>query len=471
MHAAVQLIDRNKTVAVVERNNRLGGHAETYRDPDSGKPVDYGVVIFPPIPAVRDFFGRFDIELLNMSTAGWNEPGEPANGSLPSVGYRSFRRTSDFRTGTIVELPETDPSDALKRMSEILEPYDYILRGPELPNPIPEDLYIPFGAFIEKYDLGDVVPIWYQFSQGMGDLLHMATLYAIKYFNRDDIRHISEGYLTTASGAVADLFAKAGKFIGHDNLFLESTVITTNRHSNTTHTGERELLIATKDAGLRLLSCRQVLFTAPPTPENLGGWDLSRDEQEALAGLTGANGYWTGLVTNVGLNQSTTQWNSAADTPFHVPVLPALYALTPTGVLDDVWTVKFGANDHGRGMPDATVRAYVCAEIRRLQRAVGVPETEPEFLVFSSHTPFMLHATGEAVRDGAITRLAALQGGFGGSMFYSGAAFHTSYSALLWRFNEDEVIPRMLASDTRKGVARARQRHELGKGGSTRQMY
>lgn len=253
MHAAVQLLDRNKTVAVVERNNRLGGHAETYRDPDSGTPVDYGVVIFPPIQSVRDFFGRFDIELLNMSSAGWNRPGEPANMSLPAVGYRSFRRASDFRTGAAVELPEIDPSGALQRMADILERYDYILRGPELPTPVPEDLYLPFGAFIEKYSVCDVVPTWYQFSQGMGDLLHMPTLYAVKYFNLDDIRYSSEGYLTAANGATADLFAKAGEFIGNDNLFLESTVVTTNRKHETTTTSSNasrsEVLIATKDAG------------------------------------------------------------------------------------------------------------------------------------------------------------------------------------------------------------------------------
>jgi hypothetical protein len=39
--------------------------------------------------------------------------------------------------------------------------------------------------------------------------------------------------------------------------------------------------------------------------------------------------------------------------------------------------------------------------------------------------------------------LRGLLGGWGGKMFYSGAAFHTHYSGYLWRYNEDVVIPMM----------------------------
>lgn len=443
-HAAVKLLDRNKTVAVVERNDRLGGHAETYRDPRSQVPVDFGVVIHQPLQVVMDFFWRFEIPLLNMSSVAWNQPGEPANKSLPSVGYMSFRRYSDFRNGLGVERPNIDPTNAFERMAQILSRYESILHGSDLPNPVPEDLYIPLGAFIDKHDLSNVVPTWYQFSQGMGDLLHMPTIYAIKYFNLGDIRALTQGYLTSARGAIAELYEKAGKYIGESNVFLQSTVVAANRRNQTTTTGERELLISTRGAGLKLLSCRQILLTIPPTLANLGGWDLSREEHGVFSQLASANGYWTGLVTNVGLNQTITYVNAAAGTPFHVPVLPALYALTPTGVLDDVWTVKFGSTNTPE-LTEAQVRDHIRDEVYRLQVASGIPVSEIEFLTFVSHSPFMLHVPGEEIRDGFFGRLAALQGGFGGTMFYSGAVFHTHYTALLWRFNEEVVIPLMMA--------------------------
>src|SRR6266508_2386180 len=48
-----------KSVVVLERKERLGGHCETYRDPATGQSIDYGVVVFHDLPGVRDYFARF----------------------------------------------------------------------------------------------------------------------------------------------------------------------------------------------------------------------------------------------------------------------------------------------------------------------------------------------------------------------------------------------------------------------------
>ena len=446
-HAAVLLMDRNKTVAIVGRNDRLGGHAETYIDPVSQTPVDLGVAIHQPIPAVLSFFQRFGVDLLNMATTQWNQPGQPANKSLPSLGYRTFPKYLDFRSGVAVQRPQADPTAAFNRAAEVLARYGCLVRGCSDFNPVPEDLYIPFGAFIEKYGLGDVVPIWYTYTQGMGDLLQNPTVYAIKYFNLDDIKALTQGHLLAASGNTAELYSRVAKYIGESNLFLESTVIAANRGNQTT-TGRREILISTRESGLVLLSCNQVLLTVPPTFENLDGWDLSSEEQDVFSQLSGSNGYWTGLVSNVGLNQSFTYWNAAAKTPFNIPVLPALYSLAPSGVLDDVWVVKFTANTPA--LTDDQVRDYIRAEVRTIQRANCAKVTEIKFPALIPHLPFMLQASGDLIRKGFLGRLSALQGGFGGSMFYSGAAFHTHYTSLLWRFNEEVVIPMMMAASTRR---------------------
>ncbi|KAI1207431.1 uncharacterized protein F4807DRAFT_177693 [Annulohypoxylon truncatum] len=443
VHAAVSLLDMNRTLAIIERNDRLGGHCETWTDPSSGVSVDYGVVIHQPLQAVYDFFNKFNIPLLNMSSVPWNKPGDPANTSLPAVCYNSIREDVDFRDGSSVDRG-IDPGvdDAFSRLGSILSDYPYLLQGYDLPDPIPEDLIIPFGAFLEKHNLTAVIPTYYQFSQGMGNLLDIPTIYVVKYFNLGDLQALSQGYLTAANGDTSMLYRKARDYVGRPNIFLQSTVVSTKRQNTTS--GNLELLISTKGEGLQLLSCKQALLTIPPTLLNLGGWDLSAEEYAVFSQYVNANGYWTGLVTDVGLSQTTTYWNAAAATPFQIPVLPGLYVLTPVGVVDNVWAVKFGSNT--ADLSDDLVQEYIQAQIRTLRSVNNVTTSakEPKFLAFSSHTPFQLQVPPEAIWDGFFGNLTALQGGFGGRMFYSGAAFHTPYSALLWRFNEEVVLPLMM---------------------------
>lgn len=445
VHAAVSLQELNKTVVVVERNSYLGGHAHTYQE--SGLSVDIGVVVFQPIPEVLSFFQKFNVSLLNLNSpeASGNQPGQPANKSLPAISYSTFSEVRDFRDGSIV-IPTApsaeDVGAAFAKFTEVLEQYEYLLNGYDLPDPVPEDLYIPFGAFIKKYNLEAAFPEIFRFSQGMGDLLHVSTIYAIKYFNLDDIKFaFSTGYLTPAHNGTKALYDKAAASIGPSNILLESTIMSTNRQN--TSTGNPELLVSTKQ-GLKLLSCTQILLTIPPTLTNLRGWDLTPEEEAVFSQYTTSNGYWAGLVKNLGLNQTIAIENSAAKTPFNIPVLPSLYALKPVGILDDVWEVKFGANNPT--MTTEQVKSYIEREIATLQTVNNVPVTVPEWLLVDSHTPFHLQVSAEAIKTGFFKELTGLQGGLGGRMFFSGAAFHSQHSSLLWRMNKEVVIPLMLKS-------------------------
>src|SRR5262245_50148167 len=80
-YAAVRLRDMGKSVVVVERKGRLGGHAETFHDPATGIPVDIGVIVFEPEDLVRQYFARFNVPLVPANFAG---------------GETAF---ADFRTG------------------------------------------------------------------------------------------------------------------------------------------------------------------------------------------------------------------------------------------------------------------------------------------------------------------------------------------------------------------------------------
>ncbi|GAB1320330.1 hypothetical protein MFIFM68171_10540 [Madurella fahalii] len=447
VHAAVSLLDLNKTVVVVERKDRLGGNTLTYIDPGTNIPIDVGVVVFQPLPAVLRFFDKFNVSLVNTSTVTLNVPGQPANLSVPAPLYQTIPSFTDLRDGSETTIGQDGVAigEALAGLAAVIAKYAYILDGFQaLPDPVPEDLIMPFGDFMTKYNLTAAIPIVFRIAQGLGSLLQLSTLYVIKYFNLGDVVALSEGYLTQAQGNNSLLYTRATEYLGAQNILFESTVISANRQNAAS--GRPELLVSTP-GGVRLLSCGQIVLTIPPTLANLDGWDLTAEEHAVFSQFNGATGYWTGLVKGVGLNQTVAYRNAASGTPFHLPVLPALYDVAAVGVVDDVWWIKVGADTST--LPDAQIQAYAIREVQTLQAAQNVPVTEPEWLIFDSHSPFMMQAKPEAIRAGFYKKLVALQGGLGGTMFYSGAAFHTHYSGYLWRYNEDVLIPKMMGRSCR----------------------
>lgn len=78
----------------------------------------------------------------------------------------------------------------------------------------------------------------------------------------------------------------------------------------------------------------------------------------------------------------------------------------------------------------------------RLRTAGTLNTTTPEFAAYESHTPFELTVPKEAIAGGFYKDLYALQGQR--HTWYTGAAFHTHDSSLLWQFTEG-LIPDILA--------------------------
>lgn len=214
-YAAIGLRDKGKSVAVIEKQSVLGGHTNTYTDPDSGTKVDYGVVVFENTSTVTSYFSRFDIPL----TSG--------------TGSFATNTTSiyvDFRTGELVPryAPE-DPTAAFTAYAAELAKYPFLNEpGWNLPVPVPEDLLMPFGDFVSKYGLGAAVQIINQYAQGFGDILTMPTLYLLKYFNRPVLAGAQTAFLTTARRDNSELYEKARAELGGmshqtDHFSLEPT--------------------------------------------------------------------------------------------------------------------------------------------------------------------------------------------------------------------------------------------------------
>ena len=156
-YAAHKLLDTNKSVIVVEKEAVTGGNTNTYYDPATGAPVDYGVLVWHNNDLVKKFFSRFNIAIFNTLTA---------------TAAPSLTDYVDFRTGKLVSdyVPQ-DPTAALQGYYALLQQYPYLEKGFELPDPVPEELLLPFGQFIKKHNLTDMGQFIYSFAQGLGNVL------------------------------------------------------------------------------------------------------------------------------------------------------------------------------------------------------------------------------------------------------------------------------------------------------------
>jgi len=47
VYTAVRLQDYNKSIVIIEKNSYLGGHTKIYVNPQSGIPINLGVIAFP----------------------------------------------------------------------------------------------------------------------------------------------------------------------------------------------------------------------------------------------------------------------------------------------------------------------------------------------------------------------------------------------------------------------------------------
>ncbi|KAH8954829.1 hypothetical protein BDL97_08G102100 [Sphagnum fallax] len=416
-YAAIRLLDLGKSVVVVEHKDRMGGHTQTYTDPQSGRTVDFGVLEFHNLDIVKNYFKRFNIPVVS------------ANFSNPGV-------TSyvDLRTGKeVAGYVPPDPTEALVRYAAQLTKYPYLETGFNLTYPVPEDLLLPFGDFVTKYSLQGAAQLIFQYTQGIGDLLKHPTLYVFKAFGSDIIRDIFQiGFLTTARHDNSELYEKATAELGQDVL-LKSYIVAMDRDAAGAYA---KVVVKTPD-GLKLIQAMKIILTIPPKLHNLIGWDLSSNESSLFAQFRNS-AYYTSLVRHTGIPDNITVVNVGADTPYNLPVLPGAYSIDPTTV-PGLHAVYF-ASDHP--LPDAQVQAAIINSIARLGKAGTLPTTIPYFAIFSSHAPYELTVPAKAIKNGFYKELYGLQGQR--RTYYTGAAFHTHDSSLLWQFTE-MLLPLVVA--------------------------
>jgi hypothetical protein len=121
-----------------------------------------------------------------------------------------------------------------------------------------------------------------------------------------------------------------------------------------------------------------------------------------------------------------------------LPPLPGIYGLSASPI-PGVWNVKYGSPVP---LPDALVRQAIAADIRKIKSAGTFPVVLERFETFSNHVPFEMMVDSGDIAAGFYRSLQTLQGRR--DTFYTGAAFQTNDSSLIWRFTEN-LVPQIAA--------------------------
>ncbi|KAL4933384.1 uncharacterized protein BDV17DRAFT_287054 [Aspergillus undulatus] len=423
-YSAISLVDKGHSVIVVEKQGRLGGHTATYTDPATGISTEIGVQIYHNYTIVKDYFARFNIPLIE------------------SPGFFQSEDFFDYRTGERVFpsfAPQEEVSAAFAALSEQLAQYPGLNDGIFLPDPVPEDLLLPFGEFATKYGIEAAVPTMHVFNPGIGDILENPTLEQARYWTvLGMIQSIEAGFLTTARFDSSELYIKAEVELSQtESVLLNSQVISAARNQ-----GDAGIsLVVNTPTGRKLILAKKLLIAIPPKLDLVETLDLSTEESTLFSKYISA-GYYAGALNNTSFSEEASISNAIQDSPYNLLALPAAYNFSPTRI-PGLQIFHYGTPQSNATFPltNEEVQNHVVETIRLLQ--TENPDqyeiTEPEWVAFHSHAPYSLQVSAEDIRDGFYRKLYALQGQR--NTYWTGAAFRAEDSSLLWKFSEEQVLP------------------------------
>ena len=406
--AAIQLHRQNRTIALVEPQDLLGGHVDTYLDQQTGKTVDYGVNQYTDIAEATELLSYLGIPYV---------PGTYGDQSLTYF---------DFNAGKILQSPNSDAlSQALHTYQEQLTCYPYLEHGFYLPDPVPEDLLLPFGDFARKYKVEQTAA---SFAVAMGDILSLPSIYIMKHYGLHVLRN---KFLFTVRKDNQEIYDKAHEVLG-SSVLLSSRSQAIHRGEN----GDVRLCLETP-TGTHLLHAKRLVMAIPLTLDNAQNTrlDLSSEETALFSNFRPV-GYYIALTRIPGLKRDVLPLENvdSEDTVYHLPKLPGIWNIIATEA-PDLYIVEYGSN---WTMPVDEVKEQILTSIARLKSAGLVSSNEkPQIIRFSDHSPFYPYVSAEAIRDGFYRKLYGLQGKR--NTFWTGSAFHVPDSSLLWRFTREAI--------------------------------
>lgn len=353
----------------------------------------------------------------------------------------------DFASGRLVEgytAPEGSAmASALQKYLELAERYqDMILPGYEgfpAPEAIPEDLIMPFGQFVEKYDLAAAVPqMWKATVQGLGEFLEIPTLSTMAAFTVPMARALvgKARAIVPPSGALYELYERIAELLGGD-VFYSSTAASATRDDS-------GVSVIVRGAGnvMTEIQAKRLLIAIEPTAENMKPFSLDDAEIEVFDRF-GFFTVYAGVLRHPSLEPGTSYSNVVPGTTANYTVFPSppqLGRMDYLGGTKDLF--EFTAVGTAKDTP-GSMKALMRDAIDKLITTGVAKNTSGElsFPAFADHGKMHPWFSAKDIRGGAIQRLVALQGRK--STWYTGAAFGSPFTTTIWAYN-DELLPKLI---------------------------
>ncbi|OHE96494.1 hypothetical protein CORC01_08257 [Colletotrichum orchidophilum] len=420
-YAAVRLReDFGKQILVVEKTSRLGGHTQTWYDPATNKPFNYGVEAFTNISASVNFFARFNV---SVKRPEWGQ---------------AQRLYADFRNGEVLNYTTPSSDDVTSAMAKYGEQWnryaDLLLPtsfGFPTGDDIPVDLLLPWNEFAKKYHLEAVSPtIW---STVGVDLTKALMIDVWKSY------YPTVTGFAPASGDNSEIWHRVEELLGKDVMY-ESQVISTERSDN----GVR-LRVMGRDGAISQINAKRLLISIGPETMAKEVFSLDDHEVEVLSSTSG-NRYYTGLVSHPSLPPQVivnTAPEGVGANYLAYPATPYLASFLYKGnsSAGPIYRSLVIASKE-TGFEDA--KSIVRNSLQKLMDAGTVVQgdvSKIDFKTFDDHGMLYRRWDAEQLRGGIVSQANALQGLR--STWYTGAYWMNNNAAMLWN-TTDAILPKML---------------------------
>ncbi|OWP01225.1 flavin-containing superfamily Amine oxidase [Marssonina coronariae] len=407
--------------------------AESYYTPN-GKAINVGVVLFENSTSVRNYFAQ-----LKVNTTFFNPVTDTPAGTPPTKMF-------DFRLGIPIPVQNASAVQAQNMallaaaqsyMTNVLMKFPWIDSGYQVPDPVPEELYMPFSDLAKKYNFEPLLPMIAQYNWFTGDIAKIPALYGIKAAGPGLLASFFGKFIMPATFDTRTLYNAAAAYLG-DSVLLESTIMDVKRDlpSAGTNTTSVTVLVSQPGQAPKLIRAKKLIVAIPQTLDNIGTYDLTGEEQDVFGKFAGF-GYWAGVVTVPGLNNSVR--NIGVQTSYQQPSIPGPASIEITGV-PEYFTTSVGFND--LNYVEADGPEVVRASLRKLETVAAVPRGSADVATFpysTDHRTYNLRVPAEEIKNGFYAKVAKLQGHR--NTYWTGAAYGFHNSALIWNFNLATIIP------------------------------